>query len=198
MKLLNKTFNSIEEIADFIKNNTDVREKWNLHNIIVTADKKFQIEVENDNLGCEDSFKICNWKIGDVGVLCVNNVYYLISSFNTEANLNRAMRLNKYAISNAIIELFNSVLLPGDMFVYDNPCDGKGGYDIYAIANVNGIIMADFIRNSTKAHGGNEHEIGTKGLESMAMMEAWQKFERGEGTMIYMKKYVNSSIDFVI
>ena len=32
----------------------------------------------------------------------------------------------------------------------------------------------------------------------MAMMEAWQKFERGEGTMIYMKKYVNSSIDFVI
>ena len=66
MKLLNKTFNSIEEIADFIKNNTDVREKWNLHNIIVTADKKFQIEVENDNLGCEDSFKI--WRCG--GFMC--------------------------------------------------------------------------------------------------------------------------------
>lgn len=197
MKLLNKTFKSIEEVADFVKNNKDVREKWRLHNWVATADKKFQIEVFEEACDCEDSFDIHNWRSGNVGDLYVNNVRYLIRAFDIEMNLGRA-NLNKYAISNAIVEMFDSVLVPGDMFVYDKPCDGMGSYDIYAIANVNGIIMAEFIRNSTKSRGSDEHEVGTKGLETLAMMEAWKKYIKGEGTMKYVHEYVDAPVDLVI
>ena len=151
MKLLNKTFRSIEEVVDFVKNNKDVREKWYKGNIIVTADHKFQIEVGRKSDDYEDRFKV-GYDIETGETFCtlfVDHVKYVIENFNPARNLQSASFFNMYAISNAIVQMFDAVLCPGDMFAYDKPCDGMGSYDIYAIANVNGIIMAEFICNST-------------------------------------------------
>lgn len=196
MKLLNKAFGSIEEVVGFVKNNKEIREKWYKGDIIATADHKFQVEVESISDSNEDYLNVdYDTETGETFcTLCVDYVKYIIGNFNSERNLQSVSFFSKYSISHAIVGMFDAVFCPGDMFVYDKPCDGMGSYDIYAIANVSGIIMAEFISNSAKSRGSDEHEIGTKGLESFAMMEAWQKYQRGEGKMKHVEEYANANI----
>lgn len=81
-----------------------------------------------------------------------------------------------------IADYFKEVMLPNERFVFDEPCGRQveGHYNIYSICNVNGMIMAEFVRNGSK---NGEHEISTKGLESpYALLEAMTKYFLNQGT----------------
>lgn len=87
-----------------------------------------------------------------------------------------------YAVIRIAVEWLEKAMLHNEEYIFDEPCDGCGSYDIYAIANVDGVIMAEFIRNSTKSRGLNTHELSTKGTESPhAMLTAIQKYMRRQG-----------------
>lgn len=100
---------------------------------------------------------------------------------------------------NAARDWFQKMLLPGEKFTFDVPCDGRGFYDIFAVAKVGDCIMAEFIRNSTKEQGLDTHEISTKGTESpYAMMEAVDKYIKGEGVSEIVDRYINAKLTVIV
>lgn len=101
----------------------------------------------------------------------------------------------RYEICSKIIEWFKSTLPVGSKFVFDKPCNGGGSYDIYAVANVEGIIMAETILNSTKMRGSDKHDLSTKGTESPAgMLNAANAYLRGYGTLEQHPEYKKGNI----
>lgn len=105
----------------------------------------------------------------------------------------------RYKVINAACDWFNKMLFPGEKFTFNTPCNGRGGYDIFAVAKVGGCVMAEFIRNSTRRQGLDTHEISTKGTESpYAMMEAVDKYIKGEGTSEIVEKYVDAKLTVII
>lgn len=104
-----------------------------------------------------------------------------------------------YQVCNQIAKWFSEVMLEKEKFTFDQPCDGCGSYTIYAIVNYDGIIMAEFIRNSSIARGDYTHEIGTKGLESpAAMIQAMRKYYVGEGVSEIHPEYSRNEIEVVV
>lgn len=94
------------------------------------------------------------------------------------------------------MDWFSKVLCPGEKFTFDEPCDGRNSYDIYAVAKVGGVIMAEFIRNSTKQRGLDTHEVSTKGTESpYAMMEAVDKYIKQQGKSEVINEYINAKLE---
>lgn len=97
---------------------------------------------------------------------------------------NNLQMTGRYEVCNKICDWFKAVMPKNEKFVFDEPCDGCGSYDIFAIQNFNGIIMAEYIPNYRKAKGDFTHEVGTKGTESVhAMLFAQEKYLRGRGTV---------------
>ncbi len=95
----------------------------------------------------------------------------------------------------AACDWFGKMLLPGEKFTFDVPCDGRGRYNIFSVAKVGGVVMAEFIRNGTKERGLDTHEMSTKGTESpYAMMEAVDKYIKGEGTSEIVDRYINAKL----
>ena len=104
-----------------------------------------------------------------------------------------------YQVCNQIAKWFSEVMLDKEKFTFDQPCEGCGSYMIYAIVNFDGIIMAEFIRNSSIANGDYTHEIGTKGLESpVAMMKAMEKYYRGEGVSEIHPEYSQKNMEITV
>lgn len=90
----------------------------------------------------------------------------------------------RYEVCNKICAWFEAVMPKNEKFIFDEPCAGCGSYDIYAIQNFNGIIMAEYIPNYRKAKGDYTHEVGTKGTESVhAMLFAQESYLHGRGTV---------------
>lgn len=105
----------------------------------------------------------------------------------------------RYEICNKLCEWFKDVLPENEKFVFGEPCDGCGGYDIYAIANVHGIIMAEFIWFGDKKKDNPPHTLGTKGTESVhAMLTAAWRYWHGLGHTEKHPEYASSKIDFTI
>lgn len=100
-----------------------------------------------------------------------------------------------YKICNDLVKWFTEVLPENTKFIFDKPCNGGDSYDIYAIANVCGVIMAEFITNSDRSRGVFKHTLGTKGTESVhAMLTAAQRYELGYGVMEQHPEYANKKI----
>ena len=90
-------------------------------------------------------------------------------------------------------------MLEKEKFTFDQPCDGCVSYTLYAIVNYDGIIMAEFIRNSSIARGDYTHEIGTKVLESpAAMIQAMRKYYVGEGVSEIHPEYSRDKTEVVV
>lgn len=88
----------------------------------------------------------------------------------------------RYSVCDLAIKALEILMDRNEYFKFNEPVPGYGSYDIYAIANVKGVIMAEYIRFSTKHKGGDKHELGTKGTESpIAMMIAVEKYKNQEG-----------------
>ncbi len=104
-----------------------------------------------------------------------------------------------YRICNELVKWFTEVLPENTKFVFDEPCDGCGNYDIYAIANVRGVIMAECITNFDKRCGVFKHTLGTKGTESVhGMLTAAQRYGFGHGTMEQHPEYADEKIVITI
>ncbi len=105
----------------------------------------------------------------------------------------------QFVAINAAVDWFNKMLRPGEKFTFDEPCDGRGSYDIYSVIKAGNVIMAEFIRNSTRERGLNTHEVSTKGTESpYAMMEAVDKYIKQQGKSEIIDKYINPKLEVVI
>ena len=100
---------------------------------------------------------------------------------------------------NAARDWFQKMLLPGEKFTFNTPCDGRGFYDIFAVAKVGDCVMAEFIRNSTKEQDLDTHEMSSKGIESpYAMTEAVDKYIKGEGVSEVVDRYINAKLTVMI
>lgn len=94
------------------------------------------------------------------------------------------------------MDWFHKVLRPGEKFTFDEPCDGHGHYNIYSVAKVGNVVMAEFIRNSTRRRGLDTHEVSTKGTESpYAMMEAVDKYIKQQGKSEIIDEYINAKLE---
>lgn len=186
MKTLFKTFENIDEIVSYITGNmSEIQNRWSINDNVATADRVWFIKVEeNTNKHIERGDFAVERGYGEKSkyVFTWNRKYYITKTKDTDFT-SGTKRCSMYRIANAIVGLFSEALAPGQHFIFDIPCDGKGGYDIYSIKNVSGIIMAEFVRNSSKMNGDYTHEFGTKGTESWAMIEAWERFMRSAGRM---------------
>lgn len=104
-----------------------------------------------------------------------------------------------YKVCTNLAKWFAEVLPENTKFVFDEPCDGCGGYDIYAVANVHGVIMAEFITNYDKRCGVFKHTLGTKGLESVhGMLTAARRYWLGYGVMEQHPEYADEKITITI
>lgn len=104
-----------------------------------------------------------------------------------------------YRICNDLVKWFTEVLPENTKFVFDEPCDGCGSYDIYAIANVRGVIMAEFVLNYNKSRGIDKHTLSTKGTESVhGMLTAAKRYEHGDGIMEQHPEYANNTFSIVV
>lgn len=105
----------------------------------------------------------------------------------------------RYKVCREIIAWFKDVLQKGDKFIFDKPCDGGRSYDLYAIANYDGVIMAEYISNANRSNGIMKHELGTKGTESAAaMIEAIDKYLCHEGTVEHHPEWKKENIRIVL